>query len=176
MTLATASELAEFRQIGDLYAYAVDQRHPEVFETIVKDDIAIIGPSFQAHGLEAVRGIPAILTSRYLATRHALHNLLVWVDGDTAKGVLSCTADHVWRNDFGGIEQVSWYLRYDDDFVRVGGRWLFQTRRITVDWTDEREITWAIGTDAPLARLPSNGDHARSGPAMGRALGGAGAK
>lgn len=162
MILASPSQLAEFRQLADLYAYAVDQRHPEIFESIVADDIAIIGPSFQAHGLDAVRGIPDMLTRRYLVTRHALHNLLVWVDGDRANGTLSCTADHVWRNASGGIEQVCWYLRYDDEFVRAEAGWRFKTRRITVDWTDERSVTWATETGEPLSRLPSNGDPGRA--------------
>ena len=168
MILAGPSELAEFRRLADLYAYAVDQRHPGIFETIVTDDIAIIGPSFQAYGLDTVRGIPEMLTRRYLATRHALHNLLAWVDGDRASGALTCTADHVWRNASGGIEQVRWYLRYDDAFVRTEAGWRFKARRIIVDWTDERSVAWAAGTGEPLSRLPANDDPgraARSAPA-----------
>ena len=171
MPFATPAEHLEFRQLAEIYAHAVDRRQPELFELIATDDISIIGPSFQAHGLKEVQGIPAMLSARYLATRHAVHNILVTIEGDTAQGSLICTADHLWRNADGGFEQVRWYLRYEDEFARLAEGWRFRTRRVRVDWSDEVEVPWVSGQDLPLARLPGNGDQPRAGHILERARG-----
>ena len=57
----------------------------------------------------------------------------VAIDGDRASGETYCTAHHIYRVD-GAPMNLTMFIRYQDRWVRDGGRWWFEERRLCVDW------------------------------------------
>jgi hypothetical protein len=69
----------------------------------------------------------------YEKTQHLVANQLVEIDGDRASGETYCTAHHIYRVD-GAPMNLTMFIRYQDRWLREGGRWWFEQRRLFVDW------------------------------------------
>lgn len=131
------ADLSIFRTLAERYAQAADRNRPEILDAIMADDIVLEGPGFRMSGLAEVRGFPAMLAQRFRGTRHLVHNQVVTVDGDAARGETCSTASHRLRET---PQVLVWHLRYEDEFRRVGSDWRFARRAIVIDWTETRNV------------------------------------
>ena len=124
------------------YAQACDRRDGATFDDIFVEDALIEGGGFRMEGRAAIsRGITEGLGSRYLVTRHQVHNILVDVTGETATGETYGTAHHISNTPEGVSLDYIMTMTYRDTHVKRGGRWFFKERKFTVHWTETRVVT-----------------------------------
>ena len=99
-------------------------------------------PAVRRAGRAQLEQIPSGL-ARYHATHHAVLGTAYEVDGATASGVVVGIAHHLAADRDvggpGGLDTI-WYLRYVDDYVQVGGRWLLARRALHLGGIEERRI------------------------------------
>ena len=74
---------------------------------------------------------------RYSGTFHHLGQRRVDLDGDEATGEVYCQAHHFAETD-GRREDRVVFIRYQDAYVRRLEGWRFASRRLEVDWVEER--------------------------------------
>lgn len=93
----------------------------------------------RAHcGRDAIRCALATVTG-VGRTRHSIGSEVYWAGSnpDAAHGRIAATAHH-WSRRSEGISDLMWYLRYDDDYARVGAEWLITRRALTIDAIETR--------------------------------------
>src|SRR5258706_6961320 len=105
---------------------------------IVFMDSRAAEPSYALTGRASLAPVLANLRS-YLATMHFNGQSTVELDGDRATGLSYCIAHHVAVED-GKRSMMVAHIRYLDIFVKQDGKWLFDERRLMVDWTETREM------------------------------------
>lgn len=139
--MASAEDQAALRRTAELYARGADRRCKDDWRAVLADDVAISGPGFAIDGLEANLGSIDFLAASFTATRHLVHNQLVAVDGDTASGETTCTAEHrIAGADGAGDTLLCWAIRYQDQWRREAGAWRFTRRHLIVDWEELRPV------------------------------------
>ena len=123
------------QELSARYARAVDRRDYAAFVTLFTSDGVLCGPgySLKAHG-EIEQGIRLI--AQYEATQHCVHNQLVEVSGDVARGETYCVARHTYARE-GVKRKLDMGIRYQDDYRREGGAWRFVRRELVIDWTQD---------------------------------------
>jgi hypothetical protein len=141
---ADLADRVALRELVDLYAYSIDRRQPRLFATLFPPDGQLI-----VTGRAGTR--PLVLDGRdgwvraftvvapFTVTSHFVGNHLVRTTGDQAGGETYCLVHEVYRGDGDPRIQVR-LVRYEDAYVRRGGRWLFQTRVLRIDWHDDRVL------------------------------------
>ena len=105
---------------------------------IVYMDSRAAEPSYTLNGRQALAPVFANLRN-YQATMHFNGQSTVNLDGDRANGLSYCMAHHVSVADGKRTLMVA-AIRYLDSFVKQDGKWLFDERRLMVDWTETREM------------------------------------
>jgi hypothetical protein len=93
-------------------------------------------PTYVVEGREALSPIFADL-NRYEATTHFNGQSTIDLSGDSANGESYTIAHHLFTVD-GERRIMVASLRYLDRFVRVDGAWLFEERKLIVDWSETR--------------------------------------
>lgn len=136
----TASDIFEFRKLAELYAQGADRNRPELFDSIMADDAVVEGPDFKMVGVAEIRTIPEILKSHFRRTRHEVHNQSISIEGGKATGETYCTASHLLNEPKDGAQLMVWHVRYQDMFGKQDGRWVFQSRKLEIDWTEMRAV------------------------------------
>ena len=130
---------AEIRDLTYKYSHGVDRRDYKLLATCFTDDLVFIlkGATYAAsceQYIYTVRGI-----ERYHTTFHFNANHLAEIHGDKAKAETYTLAYHFYKKD--GQETLYLIgLRYLDDLVRQGGRWLFKRREVVIDWEQGKNI------------------------------------
>lgn len=83
--------------------------------------------------IEAAESPAALAT--YVRTLHFVGNMLIELDGDSARAETYTIAHHVTaeQNDWAGAF-VLVYMRYVDDFCRRGSRWAVVRRVVAFEW------------------------------------------
>jgi len=125
----------ELRELAYRYARAIDRRDWALAEQLFTATCVLLGPGFELVGRERiVAGLRSI--DRYSATQHSVHNQLVEIAGDRARGETYCTAHHLYERD-GQRRKLSWGIRYQDRCAREGGAWRYERRELLLDWTQD---------------------------------------
>jgi hypothetical protein len=127
------------RLLIERYANGADLRQPEKVAALFTDDGVMevwLEPGSDASIVRA--GREEITTAigfleRYRFTQHVIGNCAIEVAGDTAHGETNCTAHHVTGSGADASDRTI-YLRYSDDFARVGGQWLIGRRELRAQW------------------------------------------
>lgn len=133
---------AEIQQLPYRYAYAQDFRDAELLLSLWNESaVAVDPPSIDIHTVREHH-------QRWFSkgpTVHFVGNHVVDLKSpERATGTVYCWA----QLDFGD-EFVDQSIRYDDVYVRVDGRWLFQSRRHLL-WFGQRRA------ENPIAQPPSD--------------------
>lgn len=141
----------EIRALSHRYAVALDRDDRAEWRALFSDDIAFESGG-TVRGLEDVLRIPEIQLQRYEKTLHSVTTQVVSIDGDRAEGVVYCSAHHIYRDTHQGGRfpfdlTHDFLIRYEDEYARVEGRWVF-TRRSVV--TEAREVHQIIPAE-PIA-------------------------
>jgi uncharacterized protein (TIGR02246 family) len=114
------------RNLAALYAMAVDDHDIERVVECFAADGAFTRAGSTVRGRPDLRAFFVKMMDRYVTTLHTPHSHVIAMDGaDSATGL---TTGHAELS-FQGTLMMAAY-RYDDDYSRVGGRWVFQTRAL----------------------------------------------
>lgn len=146
-----ADDRAEIEDLQARYLFALDFRDPDLYvSTFTEDGILDVG-SGEITGREAIKQTIARMPQpaaapgmRPAVGRHNISNIVIKIEGDTA------SARAYWfhySNDNPTRAGVfDGFGHYEDELVKVNGRWLFAKRRIYNENRDE----WAYkGTKNP---------------------------
>ena len=131
----------ELHQLALRYARAADRRDYEAFADLFTEKGRISVHHRDAYGTEPIHAMEDRATivrnmsglEAYEKTQHIVANQLVEIEGDHASGETYCTAHHIYRVD-GAPVDLTMFIRYQDRWLREGGRWWFEERRLCVDW------------------------------------------
>jgi len=141
----------EIRALSHRYAVALDRDDRAEWRALFSDDIAFESGG-TVRGLEDVLRIPEIQLQRYEKTLHSVTTQVVSIDGDRAEGVVYCSAHHIYRDTHQGGRfpfnlPHDFLTRYEDEYARVEGRWVFPRRSVV---TEAREVHQIIPAE-PIA-------------------------
>jgi ketosteroid isomerase-like protein len=129
----------EIRQLVETYAAAADRADGAGLAALFTDDGVLevwMDPTSQvptgirrghAEITTAVNGIAS-----YLATHHTIASSVATISGDRAEGQTRCVGHHIEAPP--DVRDRVLYIRYDEQFARVDGRWRFTRREVHVQW------------------------------------------
>ena len=108
------------------YAHALDSGDAEAFVATFTPDGVFDNPPTHREGREQLLLMGGNRAGSVGATRHFMSNVIVEGDGQraTVKAYLMMTR---------GIGQEPGIAVYNDDLVKVDGKWLFKIRRVIAD-------------------------------------------
>ena len=143
-------EAADRFAIQDLingWAHCADRRLPEKQAALFTADGTVsiyMGDPATNQPVSTLKGaaelIPALGDLRKFAqTTHMNGQSTVVVQGDRAVGESYCFAHQISEQDGKRTLQIL-SIRYYDDFVRQGDRWLFAHRKLIIDWSETRPL------------------------------------
>jgi uncharacterized protein (TIGR02246 family) len=138
----------EIDQLPIRYALAVDSRDIESWLALFVPDVRV---GQQETGRKALR---AFITPRLRWFYRSIHQIVghrvELLGPDTARGQVYCRAEHEVRERW-----VVMAIRYDDEYRKVDGHWLFARRRehhwYAADVTDRPQSVAFDGWDIPSA-------------------------
>jgi hypothetical protein len=127
--------------LGLVYAYAraVDQRDLALLESLMRPDVRIAGPGFEARSCREFLESLAIL-DRYERTYHLVGNHSGDWAGDEFVGETYCVASHLYARE-GAARKFDMGIRYAEQIMREGARLLFRERVLSVIWTQDLPAT-----------------------------------
>jgi hypothetical protein len=130
---------AALRRTAELYAQGADRRDKALWASILTEDCVIEAPGMELKGRVQIVAALDIMARLYLATQHRVHNQVVTIDADNARGETYSVADHLSVAD-GRTTILTWAIRYQDRWRREGGQWRFAHRALVLDWTETRQL------------------------------------
>ena len=86
LQLSQLLDEAALRKAAELYAKGADRRDKALWASLVTADCVIDGPGFKMEGRDQVVASLDILAQMFFMTQHRVHNQVVTISGDTAKG------------------------------------------------------------------------------------------
>jgi len=133
-----SNDIADIEQTLAAYCHCVDRGTAEQVAALFARD-AVLMPyydgRYDVHGREGIRGWYAFyhqtLGARVTNLKHLIHSMMIDIDGDAASSVCYLTAYFVAKEDNVGYQVQG---TYHDTLVRSDDGWLFQTRRIEVEF------------------------------------------
>jgi hypothetical protein len=142
-----AADRLAIRELVEAYAHCADRRDARGQMALFTADTHFAvymdandpKPSQDLHTREALAPVFAEL-NKYAATTHFVgQSTLFTLTAERATGEAYTLAHHVLV-DGGKRRLMLASLRYLDSFVKRDGAWLFEERRLYVDWLEEREL------------------------------------
>jgi hypothetical protein len=147
MTLS-GPDRAALADLVHRYAAGVDDRRfdavAELFtadaELTLPEPPATLEPVHQHRGRAAVRDAVAAVGAT-IRTQHAIVGEVydAGPQPGTARGRIAAVAHH-WVQHEDQVRDVTWHLRYDDEYQRVGTEWRISSRVLTIDAIDNRQV------------------------------------
>jgi ketosteroid isomerase-like protein len=145
MSPEEATDRLAIRELVDAYAHCADRRDAAGQMALFTEDTHFVVfmdhfsdvPTMDLRGRESLAPVFDNLNS-YAVTMHFNGQSTVVLDGDRATGESYCLAHHLSIAEDGKRTMMIASIRYLDEFVRQGGRWLFAERRLMVNWTETR--------------------------------------
>ncbi len=132
------NEIEEKLRIYELsyrYAAAVDHRDFDGFVMLFTDDGLLMSDDFTLQGRKDIRQTIQNITE-FKLTQHHVNNILVDIQGDSAKGEVYCLANHLYVKE-DETRKLDWGIRYQDEYVKEEGDWLIKRRQLVVDWQQD---------------------------------------
>jgi hypothetical protein len=135
--LARALDELAIKELSHRYAMALDRDDREEWAGLFSDDVAFESGT-SVRGLADVLRIPREQLARYKKTLHSVTTQKISLAGDTATGEVYCVAHHIYE-DFHQNGRLpfdlshNFLIRYEDEYVRIDGRWLFSRRRVVTE-------------------------------------------
>lgn len=131
------SEIAAIREVLLRYARGIDRRDWDVMVSVFTDDVHAV---FQSHVLAGKAAIVDYVTTaaadfEILSSVHALNNMHIDVDGNTARAETTGIGYMSFRTHGGEPQLRMRSLRYVDELIHTADRgWLISKRVLTNDW------------------------------------------
>jgi hypothetical protein len=117
------------------YARAVDDRDLDRLASLMRADVRIAGPGFEARSLREFLDTLKIL-DRYRRTFHLVGNHTGEWAGAEFRGQTYCVASHLYAHE-SGERKLDIAIRYADRVAREGARLLYRERVLEVIWTQD---------------------------------------
>lgn len=141
-------ELA-IKDLSHRYAIALDRDDREEWASLFSDDVAFQSGS-SSRGRKDVLRIPQEQLARYKKTLHSVTTQKISLAGDTATGEVYCVAHHIYEDfhqngRFPFDLSHNFLIRYEDDYARIDGRWVFARRRVITEARFVNQIIPAEG-------------------------------
>jgi hypothetical protein len=142
-----AADRLAIRELVEAYSHCADRRDAKGQMALFTADTHFVvymnakdpKPSQELHSREALAPVFADL-NRYAATMHFLgQTTILALTGDRGAAETYCMPHHL-TIDGGKRRLMIAALRYADQFVKMDGVWLFEERRLYVDWIEERAL------------------------------------
>lgn len=132
------NDLAAIKQTLASYCHRVDRGSADEVAALFAED-AILSPYYDGHydvyGRDAIRSWYAFYHQTLRAgvehLKHLIHSIMIDVDGDAASSVCYLTAYFIKKEDHTAYQVQGTYY---DTLVREGQEWLFQNRRIEIEF------------------------------------------
>jgi hypothetical protein len=143
-----AADRLAIRELVEAYARCADRRDAKgqmaLFAPnthfVVYMDAKDPTPSQELHSREALAPVFADL-NQYAATMHLLgQTTILMLSRDRATAETYCMPHHLTAKE-GKRRLMIAALRYTDTFVKTDGAWLFEERKLYVDWIEERPLS-----------------------------------
>jgi ketosteroid isomerase-like protein len=138
------------------YAAGVDDRQFDAVAELFTDDAeltlpeppATLAPVHQHRGRAAIRDAVAAVGAT-IRTQHAVVGEVydAGPQPGTARGRIAGVAHH-WVQHEDQLRDVTWHLRYDDEYQRVGTEWRISSRVLTIDAIDNRQVRQVRGASS----------------------------
>lgn len=136
----------ELHELALRYARACDTHDAAEFAAIFTEDGEIVSPGHTMTGRDQIVAVvPSALKSMYLRTMHMVHNDMVWIDGDTARGETYCVAHHLTKQSDTEASDYVMYIVYDSKYRKVDGRWQFSHRKLNLRCSQTQMVNIAAG-------------------------------
>ena len=135
-------DVEAIKRLKALYCDICDDNHnPDRIAKIFADDGIWEGGDFgKAQGHDAIRKLFEGFAKQISFSQHNVFNPRIEVNGDRATGIWYFLGPFTFRAENG----ARWIAaRYDDDYVKVNGVWLYQHLRATVRMVAPYEKGWA---------------------------------
>ena len=139
VSVARAADQAALSDLLIRFAAGIDTCDWELYRSVFTDEIDLDYSSWRPESIgrwaaddwvaRAARLFPGLT-----ASRHALSNVRVAVEGDAARVRAHVCADHVLVEDGAAPEVFTLNGVYDDRCVRVNGVWRIEGKRLVVQW------------------------------------------
>ena len=142
-----AAHRLAIRELVEAYSHCADRRDAKGQMVLFTADTHFVvsmnakdpKPSQELHSREALAPVFADL-NQYAATMHFLgQTTILTLTGDRGTAETYCMP-HYLTIDGGKRRLMIAALRYADQFVKMDGVWLFEERRLYVDWIEERAL------------------------------------
>jgi hypothetical protein len=136
------------RELIESYARCADRRDAKGQMSLFTPDTHFVvfmnakdpAPSQELHSREALAPVFADL-NRYAATMHLLgQTTILSLTRDRGTGETYCMPHHLTIDGQTRRLMIA-ALRYSDTFVKMEGAWLFEERRLYVDWLEQRVLS-----------------------------------
>ncbi len=145
VTPQEAADRLAIRELIDAYAHCADRRDAEGQMALFTEETRFLvfmdsrnpDPTQTIVGRANLRPVFDNLR-QYEATTHFNGQSTVELNGAVATGESYCIAHHVLAANGRSLMVAS--IRYLDKFLKVDGRWLFEERRLMVDWIENRPL------------------------------------
>ena len=133
---------AEIEDLQARYLFALDFHDPDLYVSTFTEDGVLDYGSGDVKGRQAIKEVigrmpaPAVVAGkRAAAARHNISNIVIKVDGNKAKSI---SAWFHYSNDNPDRRGVfDGFGHYEDELVKVNGKWLFTKRKIYNEGRDE---------------------------------------
>lgn len=133
-----SNDVSAIKQTLATYCHRVDRGSADEVASLFAAD-AILSPYYDGHydvyGRDAIRSWYAFYHQTLRASvkhlKHLIHSVMIDVDGDAANSVCYLTAYYITKQDDTAYQVQGTYF---DTLVRQGQAWLFQNRRIEVEF------------------------------------------
>ena len=145
--MLSADDRAALSDLVHRYAARVDDRQFSCIADLFTDDAELVLPD-PPSALEPVRvyaGHAAIAdaiaaVADTIRTQHAIVGEVYDADSGAARGRIACIAHHWVRHD-DKLRDVTWHLRYADEYQRTPeAGWRIRRRELTIDAIDTRPV------------------------------------
>jgi len=124
------------------YLFALDFHDPDLYVSTFTEDGVLDYGSGDVKGRQAIKDVIARMPNpapvagrRAAAARHNISNIVIKVDGDKAVGASYWFHYSNDNPDPRGV--FDGFGHYEDELVRVNGKWLFSKRKIYNEGRDE---------------------------------------
>ena len=123
----------ETYELSLLYARAVDQGDPSIFDRIFTEDAVLIYEQDVYSGREEIKRTTEVARTLFRQTLHYMINHLAEIDGDSGTTETYCMAQHISHDEMLPMH-LTWYLRYLDEVRRENGQWRISKRQLSVEF------------------------------------------
>jgi hypothetical protein len=144
----SAPDRAALSDLVHRYAAGVDDQQFDSVAILFADNAELmlpepprqLEPVHRHRGRAAIRDAVAAVAAT-IRTQHAIVGE-VYDAGPrpgTAHGRIACIAHH-WIQHDDQVRDVTWHLRYDDEYQYVDAEWRIRRRDLTIDAIDNRQV------------------------------------